>query len=236
VIPALIGPAPDIRDTTRDAAWHPVTVTAFLADPVIGPGLHPVHLDGPLAWAAYLAWSDVHGACALPPPGETVTDFSLPLATWTSPAPPGADPAVLTGDGLAWGWACSRAIIPASAEGTVNVRKPPALAAAARYSSAASWDLSSGPHKARDTPYPVTLAPVIMWHALADPAALRALLIRVTGIGKLTRHGHGRVRYWRVEDGPPAGWTDRVLPQQGGAPGRIRAPYWHRSREMPCTP
>ena len=115
MIAALIGAAPDIANTTRDAAWRPVTVTAFLADPLIGPGLHPVHLDGPLAWAAYLAWTDAHGTCALPPPGETVTDFSLPLATWTSPAPPGADPAALTGDGLAWGWACSRAIIPVSA-------------------------------------------------------------------------------------------------------------------------
>lgn len=227
-----------VTDTCGDGGWVPVTVTARLAEPVIGLDAHPCHLDGPAAWSAYLAWTDVHGHCSLPPPGAgRCEDFGLPFATWTAAAPPGAHPLAVNGAGMAWGWACSRALYTPQGHATVNVRKPPAADVASRYCPDRAWDLSSGPLKARDTPYSAVLARDVAWHALADPAALRALLGRVPSLGRLGRHGSGRVLSWTVEEHRDRdAWRDRVFPLPGGSPGAIRAPYWHPARRMPCTP
>jgi hypothetical protein len=226
-----------VSSTVADAAWVPVTVTAVLAEPVIALTSRPAHLDGPLAWAAYLAWTAARGHATLPPPGERCTDFLLPLATWTAPAPGPVHPDAVTADGDVWGWACSRALYEPGGQATVRVRKHPALGPAARYTMARSWSLSAGPLRARDVPCPADLVTRIRWHALADPRALSVLLARIHGLGRLARHGHGRVLRWDVGTGGSRdAWQDRVMPQPGGAPQGIRAPYWHPSRRMPCTP
>lgn len=228
-----------VTDTTADGGWEPVTVTAVLADPAVSLDAHPAHLDGPAAWAAYLAHLDEAGHCSLPAPSRSgpVTDFPLPLAAWTAPAPAGADPAALNGDGLAWGWACSRVLLAAPSHATVNVRKRPETDAAARYAKDGKWDIGAGPLKARDVPFAAVIAREARWHALADPPALLALLRRVHHLGRLGGHGNGRVLEWRVEPHADRGaWRDRVMPLEGGAPGSVRAPYWHPSRRMPCTP
>jgi CRISPR type IV-associated protein Csf3 len=119
----------------------------------------------------------------------------------------------------------------------VKVRKRPETAAAARYARDRKWDAGSGPLKAWDVPMGAVLAREVTWDVLCDPAALRVLLGRVRGIGRKHAHGWGRVREWRVEPHQDRdAWRDRVMPLEGGAPGAIRAPYWHPSRRMPCTP
>ena len=222
---------------TAGAGWAPVLVTAVLCEPVIGLDAHPAHLDGPLSWAAYK--EGAAGRQASRPPGrdEPAPDFPLPLAVWTSPAPAGADRAALDGDGMAWGWACSRALYSPAGRTTVQVRKRPETGAAARYAREGSWDIGSGPLKARDVPFGAVLVREVRWHALGDPEALRRLLAAVYSLGRLRGHGHGAVQSWRVEEHEDRdAWRDRVFPLEGGRPGAVRAPYWHPTRMMPCTP
>lgn len=227
-----------VTDTTADPAWVPVTVTARLAEPAVAVEGNPLHLDGPAAWGAFLAWTGVHGRFSLPDPDETdrPADFMLPFAAWTVPAPPDASPSSLTGSGLAWGWACSRALYVPDGHGVVNVRKRPALDEAARYARDARWDIGSGPLKARDVPFASVTAREVRWHALADPGALLGLLRRVHHLGRLGNQGNGRVLSWTAEPGTDRdAWRDRVFPDPAGVPGSIRAPYWHWSRKMRCT-
>src|SRR5690606_30994329 len=100
-----------IVDTTTDSRWTHVRATAHLAEPIINLDGHACHLDGPAAFAAYLAYTDRHGHHSLPPMGrDSVVDFALPLATWTAPAPgPVHQLARAATPGHVWGWACSAA-------------------------------------------------------------------------------------------------------------------------------
>lgn len=227
-----------VVDTTGDPSWVPVRVTARLAEPVLNLDAHPLHLDGPAAFGAYLAHTADHGACALPPFGpDSCVDFALPIATWTRPAPGLVHPLALAAEaGMVWGWACSAAVYSPAAWTTVQVRRRPAVDEAARYTRDAKWHLSAGPTKARDVPHAAVITPEICWWALADPDALRRLLGRVRGLGRLTRHGNGRVLSWQVDvdDDARDRWRERTWPDPAGQPGTIRAPYHHPSRRMTC--
>jgi hypothetical protein len=234
----LAGPG-TVTDTTAGGGWVPVTVTAHLAEPVIALDGNPAHLDGPAAWSAFLSWTDEHGRFSLPDPDDPqrCEDFTLPMATWTAPAPGPVHPLARAADpGMVWGWACSRALYEAGGYSTVQVRKHPETGIAARYAKDRAWDIGSGPLKARDVPFAAALARQVRWHALADPGPLRRLLARVHHVGRLGNHGNGRVLAWAVEPGADRdAWRDRVMPAEGGTPGGVRAPYWHPTRRMPCT-
>lgn len=227
-------------DTIGDLRWEPVRVTARLAEPVLNLDAHPAHLDGPASWGAYLAYVDAHGHAALPPMTDhTAADFDLPLARWFAPAPHDAHPAARAADpAYVWGWACSRAHYEAAGYTTVPVRRRPATDEAARYTRDTKWHLAAGPLKARDTPHSATHAHQITWWALADPEPLQHLLDRVHGIGRHTRHGHGRVLAWTVthDEAARERWRDRTWPDPDGTgpPGAIRAPYHHATRRMRC--
>lgn len=227
-------------DTTGDPAWVPVTVTAVLADPAVAIEGNPLHLDGPAAFSAFLSWTDARGRLSLPDPDDPgrCEDFALPMAAWTAPAPGTVHPTALAADpALTWGWACSRALYSPGAHATVRARKHPEAGIAARYARDGKWDIGGGPLKARDVPFPAVIVREVRWHALADPAALLRLLERVPHLGKLGGHGNGRVLSWHVEEhGDRDAWRDRVMPEPGGMPGSVRAPHWHPTRKMPCTP
>ena len=224
----------DVTDTTSDPRWSPVTVTAHLAEPVVGVA-DPMHLDGPLSWAAFLA-AKAHDI-VLPALGDgPPVDFALPLATWTAPAPPGADPSILTATGDVWGWACSRAIWAPVAWTAAHTRKAPAVTEMARYGTDRRYHAALGPHKARNALHQAAVADRITWHALAEPDHLTELLTRLHGLGRLTRHGWGRIH--RITVTPSAdrdAWRDRDMPDPDGIPGGIRAPYWHPTRHITCS-
>lgn len=198
-------------DTTGDRTWSPVAVTARLATPAVGIDTHPLHLDGPVSWGAYQSHLHEHGHAALPPIDQGPVDFDLPFATWTR-------------DGT-WGWACSRAIYEPQGWTTTAMRRRPAVDQMARYAPDKKHHLAAGPMKARDTPLPAVIVDHITWYALARPDDLRALLDRVISIGRLGRHGHGRIQEWTVtaHDDRNA-WTNRAWPPDEPP----RAPYHAR--------
>lgn len=209
-------------ESTTEERWAPVVVTALLSTPVVGFDTHPPHLDGPVSWGAYQAHRAVHGTDALPPmTSEQAVDFALPLATWQRHG--------------TWGWACSRAHYTPQGYTTVAMRKKPATEAMARYTPAPKHHLSAGPEKSRETPLPATLVDKVVWCALADPEPLRDLLGRVWSLGRLGRHGHGRVTRWDVAPGGDRdAWADRVMPAPDGTVQGIRAPYHHPTRQVPA--
>jgi len=222
--------AEPVADTTTDPRWQPVRVTAHTGEPIVGLSTNALHLDGPLAYAAWLDHVTEYGHDSLPPLAEAATDFMLPLATWTTQHP--------TRDGdTVWGWACSRAHYQDPAHTVVDIRRRPETEVMARLGHDAKHHLSAGPLKARDRPIEAVITLELHWWALADPDPLRTLLTRVHAVGRHTRHGNGRVLSWTVAIDPDARlrWRDRTWPAAGGQPDSIRAPYHHPSRRMPCS-
>lgn len=232
----LVGPGV-VEDTTDDAAFTPVRVTAHMAEPVIGLAEHPCVLDGPAQAGAYTL-ALAAGADLPPLTRDWALDFAMPVATWTAaPSRPDADARLHAADaGLVWGWACSRALYDSDEDTVAQVRRKPAVDAMVRYSPERRFHAGLGPHKARDTVYPAVFARRVEWFALADPAGLARILEQVTHLGAGRVRGHGRVMSWQVQADPAAAelWRQRPWPDPAGAPGAIRAPYWHPSRAMPC--
>lgn len=236
----LITPATTV-DTTRNPGMVPVRVEARMAEPVVGLDTNRLHLDGPLSQAGFAAYLDQHGHGHLPPmTPEFCVDFQLPLATWTAPAPDRVHPIARGADpDRVWGWACSAAHYRPAGHTITQVRRRPATDVMARYTGDKNHHLSAGPLKARDVPHPATLVETITWWALTpDPDRLHTMLNRVPGIGRMPRHGNGRVRTWTVTQDEQARdrWTWRTLPAPTGRVDAIRAPYHHPSRQMPCAP
>lgn len=225
-----------VTDTTAHPGWDPVRVLARLAEPVVCLAEHDTPLDGPASFAMF--HTALGARVPLPPPGTWSIDFALPLATWTAPCSrPDPDPRLLAADGAAvWGWACSKALYTPRLHTAVHMRRRPAVAQMARYTTDRTYHAGLGPYKARSGILPAVVTDEIAWFALADADALRTTLSTLTHLGRGARHGHGRVLEWRVEHDEEAhtGWRRRSFPHHGGFPGSIRAPYWHPSRRMPC--
>lgn len=234
----LVAPG-TVVDTTGSPRWEPVRVTARLAEPVINLDVHRIHLDGPAAFSAYLGYVDVHGHHSLPPMRHgSAVDFALPIAAWTAPAPgPVHDLARAADQRMVWGWACSAGAYEDPQWTTVDVRRKPDAEAMHRYAPDRKVHLAAGPLKARNAAQPATLVREIVWWALAGRERLQALLDRVPGLGRLTRHGNGKVLTWRVvhDEDAVTRWRDRAWPDPAGLPGKIRAPYHHHTRAMPCS-
>lgn len=234
----LVAPG-SVTDTTGDGAWDPLTITVTLDEPLVGDLSQPITGDGALAWCAYLEHVEDRGRTSLPPmrPGVSALDWDLGLATWTRPVSgPVTDPDSLAAGGHAWGWACSHHTPVPGALTAVAVRRKPAEQPMGRYTRERRHHLGAGPHKARDTIHPAAWVGDIVWHALGDLDRVAGLLARLTHIGRLGRHGYGRVARIHVERGGDRdGWRARTLPTPGGRPDGIRAPYHHDTRRMPCA-
>lgn len=228
-----------VVDTTADPELVPIRVDAVLAAPTVGMPANPLHLDGPLAWGAFVEFSETGGQ--LPPmSADQVEDFRLPLATWTA-APTGSEahPLVLNSADEAWGWACSVAEPVKSVPTIAAVRRMPAMGQMADHSHDRSHHPGYGPRRAVNATHEARAFTRASWWAMAtDPDRVQALLDRVTNLGRLARHGWGQVREWSVDVDTDAAhrWKRRAFPDPDGPLGTIRAPYHHRSRRMPVTP
>lgn len=228
-----------------DAGQVPVTVVARMGEPVVHhrDGLS---LDGPLAWATWMQHASRHGHTSLPPidHADWATDFALPLARWAVPADDldTIHPGLLdASERFVWGWCASHADgTQWTLDGTVWIRRKPAIEQMARWSDAAKHHIGGGPLKARNVPMATVFAPEIRWWLVGDPDELAPLLDRITHIGSLTKQGHGRVLDWHVSDDPSdsarTNWTAGTPKISPGSPVRrgVRPPYHHHSRQVPC--
>jgi len=237
----LVSPG-TVGDTTGDGRWTPVRVDARLAQPVVGLPRDPMHLDGPLSWAAYLDALDAadRETLRLPPMGSWAHDFVQPFATWTAACTrDDPDPRLLGADGVSvWGWACSAASYRVVRHAVAQVRRRPPVDEMVRWTAAERYHPALGPRRAANMQHQAVWVDGMSWWALADPGRLRELLSRLTHVGRLARHGWGQVLSLDVVEDPEAAvrWQDRWFPQVGGVPGTVRAPYHHESRRMPCQP
>lgn len=234
----LVPPGAVVDDTTAPR-WTPVRVEVVLAQPVVGLPRDQMHLDGPLSWAAYLAYQEDPAMPELPElTSEWAVDFALPLATWTAPCTrDDPDSRLLADDGTSvWGWACSRAHYRVLRYDVAHVRRKPALEEMAYWTTAGKHHIGLGPRRAANVPHQAAWVDRLRWWALADPARLVTLLGRLHNVGRLPRHGWGQILTITVAEDPEAAdrWQDRDRPHPQGRPATIRAPYWHRSREMSC--
>jgi CRISPR type IV-associated protein Csf3 len=235
---------------------RPLRVRARMETPVVtfGDGLH---LDGVVAWGRYLQMPPAERD-ALPSLGEAwADDFDLPLARWECEAvyERGAAPDdrlfverpdrdLFAVRGRVWGWRASAVHARWLTSGVYEMRKPCVVAAVSRWGTGTSkLQVSSGRYKSWNRTYPTRFALVLEWYCVGDAAALRELLAKVWGVGKLCQHGLGKVLEWTVEESE-SDWScerdgaiTRVLPSLWCARGylrrtAIRPPYHHVSRRV----
>jgi len=225
-----------VVDTIDDPRWTPLRIVATMAEPIV-IDTNRLHLDGPLSWCAYLAHQEL-GEPLPPMTPDQVVDFDLGLATWTRPASrSGVDDRLLAADGTSvWGWACSAAYAPVTSRTLAHTRRPVPIREIGRYATTRTINTGAGPYKARNVPHAAVFAPIVIWWCLGDPAGIAELLSRLAGLGRLSRHGHGRVLDTIVERDERAHerWRWREFPDpESRTIGSIRAPYHHPTRRMP---
>lgn len=243
--------------------WHrpgtaPMRVVAVMDEPVAYLG-DLLHLDAPLAYAAYHDLDD-RTRLTIPPPGspefeDWPIDLELPLSTWWLPYDEAThgpiEPRLLkrnrqdVGDRSArlWGWCASAADEAAwGVRSKLEIRKRPELGKMARYTAARTANVSAGHMKAYDLAVPTMFAREVTWHAHGDLEKVRALLAKyVPAIGKKRNIGSGTVREWRVEPCDEdrstvvSGEPMRRLPlgaaiSESMRVGAIRPPYYHHTR------
>jgi len=210
-------------------------VVAKMAEPICAVN-EVVHLDGVLAYGAFLDLDETRRKELPPISSEWAEDFDLPLERWELPAkiPEPFDERLCASQGVVWGWKCSAA----RAEGAVlgglqEVRKKPALSEMVQFSSARKLPMGSGPVRAKDRKFPTQFAHEWRWCACGDPDETLRLLRLVPGIGKLVGQGSGRVIEWSVHEAKEDWTMWRTLPDaESPLLFGIRAPYHHPSRRV----
>lgn len=213
------------------------TVTAHMAEPIVN-WRPEMMLDGPLSWGAFrLRQGRNHGPNLPPMTPDHAHDFDLPLARWTVPAFGDHHPELLDDRGNIWGW-CTSAVITedAAALSGVDVRRRPATDPMSRWSDAKRHHIGLGPMKARNVRLPAAFAHRLAWHIDSEePDAVMRLLEHVTHLGRMTRHGHGRILHWEIRAHQSGAWMERPMPHKGGQPMSVRAPHHHPTRQAPCS-
>lgn len=230
-------------------------IEATLSEPIVTYG-DGIHLDGPLAYAAFMSMSPKERAKVPPIESDWAEDFGLPLDRWESECelPFTADPRITTDGkltktengfiGNVWGWKCSAAIpVGQVLHAQHNLRKKPAIEKMIQYGTDNRYNAGMGPHKAKDLVYPTVQVRTLRWHCVGDMDATLTMLTRyVPSIGKLSRQGPGRVLRWEAtlvdydwslwgDDGRPMRRLPSLMfPNHSVLDGTIRAPYFHRSR------
>lgn len=214
-----------------------------------------LHLDGPLAYAAYHDL-DIDTRKTIPPIEQTdfPVDIELPLSTWWVDYDPDQHGTIDTrllkrrqrGAGRPgpqlWGW-CATAVDESTwgVRSKLEIRKKPPLKEFGRYTDAKNHNTSSGHMKAYDLTMPTVFSREVVWHAHGDPEKVRSLLSRfVPALGKKRSTGSGTVREWVVEPGGEhdgvtvEGRLSRRLPATAADGafriGAIRPPYYHPTR------
>lgn len=217
-------------------------VTAKMAEPVVyyDDGLH---LDGILAWAAYLDLTEDERWGLPPITDDWATDFDLPLQRWHVDVV--AMDARLRGDEGVWGWCATQVLSGWLRRGSHEIRKKPAAEKMARHTASPSVNLGTGPGKAYNLIVPTAFAHELHWAAIGDmKEALRLLSTHVQGVGKHCARGMGRVLHWsirQVDVSTEDILKNRVMPcseRQATCIRAIRPPYHHGSRHTwarePC--
>lgn len=234
---------------------YPIIIEAELGEPLVSYG-DGLHIDGPLAYGIFMSLPQSEKNKIPAIESNWALDFDLPLGKWEHECdlPPTAD-VRLTSDGTlvknelgyrgrVWGWRCSSAVaIGVIAASGHHLRKKPPIEEYVRYTLSKRAEIAMGPNKAKDLAFPTIIAQKLRWYALGDPEHIGWLLNRyVHSIGKLIRHGNGRVSRWSVKtasedfsligcDGRPMRRLPAAMfPDRPSQMGSIRAPYFHRSR------
>lgn len=240
----------------RKPGHVPMRVVAVMDEPIGYLG-DLLHLDAPLAYAAYHDLDERTRKTIAPiETADFPVDITLPLSTWWVDYDPDyhgpIDTRLLkrerTGkDGpppQLWGWCATAADESAwGVRSKLEVRKRPELGKMARYTDARIHNTSSGHMKAYDLAIPTVFAREVTWYALGDVDRVRALLSAyVPAIGKKRSIGNGTVREWRVEECRDRDTDGVTLDSQlmrrmpAGAVdgamrmGSIRPPYYHHTR------
>lgn len=231
-------------------------IEAELSEPIISYG-DGIHIDGPIAYAVFMNLPSAVRDKVPSIESNWAQDFDLPLdkCSIQCELPQTADPRLTVDEelwptnnggylGEVWWWRCSAAIaIGLSAESRHELRKRPPVEDYVHYTKSVRSETAMGPNKAKDLSFPTMIVSQLRWYAIGDIELIQWLLSRyVHSIGKLSRHGQGRVSKWNLRSSPDdlsmIGADGRpmrrlpatMFPERPVQMGTIRAPYFHRSR------
>jgi hypothetical protein len=166
----------------------PFEVVASLQSPA-NPASGPILLDGILC-------AGLGGRLGSQEPGKWAGPEKVTAAVEAGALPLGRIEAVGT-----WWYAASQAT-PQGREEVRHLHKRLPQTFYERYTSTKNINIATGPDKSLRLPY--YLRPdwlTLRWFCVGDPVEVAALLWRVGGVGKVTTHGNGWVRQWRLSTG-----------------------------------
>src|SRR5699024_6120076 len=194
---------------------------------------------------------------ALPAPSMVSFPLDIPIPVQKAHvcSQHGIDARLADDEGRIWVYRASNVQADWAGRSKHWVRKKADTKAMMRWSADGTANISLGPLKNGNASYN-TMWPrdgALWWYAVADPDSTRALLRRITHLGKFRNHGMGKVRKnasghpgWVVEDAPEDwsmidadGNVNRAIPVPSThtGPSRvlgIRPPYHHASRRARC--
>ncbi len=166
----------------------PLQVTAILTSaaipaggPILLDGILSAGLGGEMGSQRADKWADPAEVA------EVIHSGSLPLARVEV--------------GQDW-WYCASQANPTGREELRHLHKRIPQNLLERYTTARNINIATGPDKSLRLPQylrPEWMAPT--WTCVGDPDRIASLLWRVAGLGKMTTHGNGWVREWRLSTG-----------------------------------
>lgn len=238
----------------RDKSHHVLMEVRCTVDQaIICDAVGGLHLDGPLAYGAYLDLSRDERESLPSINSPWCLDFPIPLSIWTAEYGGDPDPRLCTSDGRVWGWCASDNLSPWANRHRVDVRGPTAVRDMIRKGNRRRVNVAAGEFKPVNHAYPA-LWPEggeLRWLAHGDPGEVLRLLKNVDALGKRHNTGNGKISLdedltpnWTVTpiDGDWShhnedGKLIRRIPTdtQPARLGTIRAPYHHRSRQIFTT-
>lgn len=234
---------------------QPFEVRCRVTEPIVLKGDQTLHLDGILGYAVMMGLSREERQALPDVDRETHPgDFVLPLEHWVSD-PDDSEHESMLHDGMLWGWKASDVQCEWEWRWRVDVRKRTDSGKMVRLGRRRRLNIRSGRFKPMNIPYQAVwpVGGELVWWGLGDPDKVAHLLERITHLGALRGHGHGKIELtsdgrgiWHVERidedrscqhhgrltrrMPASLFGDRIA-----RIGTVRAPYWHRSRTCLCV-
>jgi hypothetical protein len=235
----------------HNEGMRPLVITAWLAERLAARMDELPMIDGLFALARCWTLPENKRPPQVTRRDEHASDMPIRLAKWRVPFDGDAPDDLRDRSGMVWGYvATSPQPVGDVLQSAEAVRCMTDTRAMGHLTTARKVSIGTGPTKARDMRASTVQCAAIRWWLIGHRKEIRRRYLRLDSggrgafryIGGRRGIGFGRVLRWEVETADvtpewilerrwmPAGYRDGRIAMRG-----VRAPYWHRSRQMLCV-